>query len=227
VDAALRNLRSPASWGSGVSSWFNNMPAAAAFWDSWTMWVGSQASFVMATLLNSLNTVGNTLPAALGLLLVDWVHNSPLLHGSRADALHPPVLPDKLSEGGFYAVTKAAVGRNSSSSTGLWRSTVSAAVTAWGELIAGLSAGARLLWLGCIWLPALLSAPVMMGRFSRGRDWWLALMTLSLEASGPAFIKWGQVGVWTAGYVGTYMCHGSLTKTAWQQPDRVDLCGVL
>lgn len=182
------------SWGAagGVASWFNNMPAAAAWWDSWMLWVGSQASFVMATLLNSLNTVGNKLPVALGLLLVDWVHHSPLLHGSRADALHPPALLDKLPEGGFYATTKAAGGSSSSS---LWRSTARGAAAAWGELLAGLSAGARLLWLGCIWLPALLSAPLMLGCCGpTGRSWWLGLITLSLEASGPAFIKWGQVG---------------------------------
>lgn len=190
-EAVLRSIRSPSSaaWGSGVSSWFNNMPAAAAWWDSWTLWVGSQASFVMATLLNSLNIVGNKLPVALGLLLVDWVHHSPLLHGSAADALRPPTLPDKLPEGGFYAPTKA--GNGSSSNTSLWRSMVNWSAAVWGELVAGLSAGARLLWLGCIWLPALLSSP-MLG-WSSGRDWWLALMTLSLEFSGPAFIKWGQV----------------------------------
>jgi hypothetical protein len=178
----------------------------------------------MATLLNSLNTVGNKLPAALGLLLVDWVHNSPLLHGSRADALHPPVLPDKLPEGGFYAVTKAAAGRNSSSSVGLWRSTVSAAVTAWSELLAGLSAGARLFWLGCIWLPALLFAPAMMCGSPAGRVWWLGLMTLSLEASGPAFIKWGQVGGALDSSACGHICvDGSLTvtKTAWQQAESV------
>lgn len=182
------------SWGAtpgGVASWFNNMPAAAAWWDSWMLWVGSQSSFVMATLLNSLNTVGNKLPVALGLLLVDWVHHSPLLHGSRADALHPPALADKVPAGGFYATTKAAGAGGSSSSSGVWRSTVAA----WGELLAGLSAGARLLWLGCIWLPALLSAPLMLGCCGpTGRSWWLGLITLSLEASGPAFIKWGQVG---------------------------------
>jgi hypothetical protein len=223
ADSMLYGLRlhssSAPSWGSGVSSWFNNMPAAAAFWDSWTLWVGSQASFVMATLLNSLNLVGNKLPVALGLLLVDWVHNSPLLSGSRADALHAGHLPDKLPEGGFYAATSkaAASSKASSSSKGsLWRSTGGAAATAWRELLAGLSAGARLLWLGCIWLPALLSAPVMLG--SPGfRGWWLALMTVSLEASGPAFIKWGQVRLacllvgWThAGWIAGVLWTGKL-----------------
>lgn len=196
------------SWGAagGVASWFNHMPAAAAWWDSWMLWVGSQASFVMATLLNSLNTVGNKLPVALGLLLVDWVHHSPLLHGSRADALHPPALPNKLPEGGgFYAATKAA---GSSSSSSVWRTTARGAAAAWSELLAGLSAGARLLWLGCIWLPALLSAPLILGCCGpTGRSWWLGLITLSLEASGPAFIKWGQVGVFLWG-----VCRGDQSQ---------------
>jgi hypothetical protein len=155
---------------------------------------------MMATLLNSINLVGNKLPVALGLLLVDMAHNSPLLCGSRADALHQPTLPSTLPEGGFYAAAgpagKSAAAGGSGSRGGvaqLWRSTASTAAAVWSELVNGLSAGARLLWLGCIWLPALLTAPVLLG-WPSGRNWWLALMTLSLEASGPAFIKWGQVG---------------------------------
>lgn len=188
----------PPSWGAGVSSWFNTMPAAAAWWDSWSLWVNQHASFMMAALLNSLNTVGNKLPGALGLLLVDFIHNSPLLHGSRADAL---VLPDTLPEGSFYAAGGPAGKAAASSSSGggglaqALRNAGSNAAAVWGEVLAGLSAGARLLWLGAIWLPALLSAPLLLG-WPGGRCWWLGLMTMSLEASGPAFIKWGQVCVW-------------------------------
>lgn len=199
----------PPAWGVGAgrssSSWFNNMPAAAAWWDSWTLWVGAQASFIMAALLNSINLVGNKLPVALGLLLVDMVHNSPLLRGSSADALHSGTLPATLPAGGFYAAAgpagKAAAAAGSNNSRGgLWRSTASTAASVWTELVNGLSAGARLLWLGCIWLPALVTAPVLLG-WPRGRELWLALMTLSLEASGPAFIKWGQVRKTWAGVV--------------------------
>jgi hypothetical protein len=58
-------------------------------------------------------------------------------------------------------------------------------------------------------MPALLSAPVLLG-WSTGRSCWLALMTYSLEASGPAFIKWGQVrwccvlGLWWGHSLVTY-----------------------
>lgn len=146
----------------------------------------------MATLLNSLNLVGNKLPVALGLLLVDMAHNSPLLVGSRADALRPPpVLPATLPA----AAKTLSISSKTKPATlaQLCRSTASNAAAVWGEVVSGLSAGARLLWLGCIWLPALLSAPVLLG-WPSGRGVWLTLMTLSLEASGPAFIKWGQVG---------------------------------
>lgn len=188
---AAHSIQGP-SWGAGVSSWFNTMPAAAAWWDSWSLWVGEHAAFAMATLLNSLNLVGNKLPVALGLLLVDMAHNSPLLFGSRADALRPPpVLPATLPP----APKTLSISSSSkpASLAQLCRSTASNAAAVWGEVVSGLSAGARLLWLGCIWLPALLSAPVLLG-WSSGRGVWLTLMTLSLEASGPAFIKWGQVG---------------------------------
>jgi hypothetical protein len=181
-------------------------PAAAAgrWWDTWVMWVDRRsAALLMASLLNSLNSVGHKLPVALGLLLVDMAHSSPLLGGSRADAWEPQVLPASLPAGGFYAnggpaaatlaAADAACGGGASSSAASGGGARARAASAWSELGAALSASARLLWLGCIWLPALITAPLLVHGSARWRAWWLALMTLSLEASGPAFIKWGQV----------------------------------
>ncbi|WIA28428.1 hypothetical protein OEZ86_010973 [Tetradesmus obliquus] len=121
-------------------------------------------------------------------------HNSPLLGGSRADSLQAAYLPANLTEGGFYsdggavyaataAAAAAEAGRKDSSSQ---------QQGAWAGVAAALSAGARLLWLGCIWLPALVTSPAALWGGAAARAWWLVLLRLSLEASGPAFIKWGQ-----------------------------------
>jgi hypothetical protein len=161
----------------------------------------------MASLLNALNTAGAKLPMALGLLLMDFVHHSPLLGGgARADAFERQVLPASLADGGFYATggraaadcagAGAAAGSSAApgGSGGTRRGVRGMAAAVWGELSMALSVGARLLTLGAIWLPALLSAPLLLGwGGQRGRSMWLALMTLSLEVSGAAWIKWGQV----------------------------------
>eukprot|EP00775_Hariotina_reticulata_P012052 gene12052-12194_t len=158
-------------------------------------------------MLNALNLVGNKLPVALGLLLVDMAHSSPLLGGSRADSLQVAYLPDHLPEGGFYATggyAAAALASEAGSSSGKLssggsssstrpRRCLEAAQAAWEEAGAALAAGARLVWLGVIWLPALVTAPLALSPWGLGlREMWLVLLRLSLEVSGPAFIKWGQ-----------------------------------
>jgi hypothetical protein len=166
----------------------------------------SSSGLLLSSMLNALNSVGNKLPVALGLLLVDMAHNSPFLGGSRADSLQIAYLPDRLPEGGFYATggqaaaaalagdTPASSGKSLSSSSTSTRSRIylEAAQAAWGEAGAALSAGARLIWLGVIWLPALVTAPLALSPWGLGREMWLVLLRLSLEMSGPAFIKWGQ-----------------------------------
>jgi hypothetical protein len=167
---------------------------AAGWADTWSLWVDKTSGLLLASLLNALNLVGNKLPVALGLLLVDMAHNSPLLGGSRADSLQAAYLPNDLAKEGFYsdggavyAATAAAVAAEAGRKDGSGQQQ-----GAWAEVIAALSAGARLLWLGCIWLPALLTSPAAVWGGAAARAWWLVLLRLSLEASGPAFIKWGQ-----------------------------------
>jgi hypothetical protein len=173
----------------------NSAQQLAAGWaDTWSLWVDKTSGLLLASLLNALNLVGNKLPVALGLLLVDMTHNSPLLGGSRADSLQAAYLPNDLAKDGFYsdggavyAATAAAVAAEAGRKDGSGQQQ-----GAWAEVTAALSAGARLLWLGCIWLPALLTSPAAVWGGAAARAWWLVLLRLSLEASGPAFIKWGQ-----------------------------------
>lgn len=190
---ATRGLSSSAAVAAAASR--SSAQQLSAGWaDTWSLWVDKTSGFLLASLLNALNLVGNKLPVALGLLLVDMAHNSPLLGGSRADSLQAAYLPANLTEGGFYsdggavyaataAAAAAEAGRKDSSSQ---------QQGAWAGVAAALSAGARLLWLGCIWLPALVTSPAALWGGAAARAWWLVLLRLSLEASGPAFIKWGQ-----------------------------------
>lgn len=173
------------------SSALSARAAAAGWWDGWALWVNRSPGFLLSSLLNALNLVGNKLPMALGLLLVDMTHNSPLFSGSQADSLQQPYLPDQVPA--FYAN-----GGPAGSDQKLQRSQISdhRSVTAlvqgfWSEALEAASAGARLIWLGVIWLPAAITAPVVL-TWGFGRSWWLVLLRVSLEASGPAFIKWGQ-----------------------------------
>lgn len=185
-------LRTAAANGSSALS--ARAAAAAGWWDSWTLWVDKTSGLLLSSMLNALNLVGNKLPAALGLLLVDMAHNSPLLGGSRADSLQLPYLPDELPQGGFYAdgglaaATAAAANKQLNTDH---RSIATFVQSCWSEATAAVAAGARLIWLGFIWLPAAVTAPVALW-WGLGRDWWLVLLRLSLETSGPAFIKWGQ-----------------------------------
>ncbi|KAF6264395.1 hypothetical protein COO60DRAFT_1457553 [Scenedesmus sp. NREL 46B-D3] len=167
---------------------------SAGWADTWSLWVDKTSGLLLASLLNALNLVGNKLPVALGLLLVDMAHNSPLLGGSRADSLQAAYLPTNLEQAGFYsdggavyAATAAAAAAEAGRKDGSGQQQ-----GAWSEVAAALSAGARLLWLGCIWLPALATSPAAVWGGAAARAWWLVLLRLSLEASGPAFIKWGQ-----------------------------------
>ncbi|KAG2497982.1 hypothetical protein HYH03_004241 [Edaphochlamys debaryana] len=53
-----------------------------------------------------------------------------------------------------------------------------------------LAARAAYLW--CLFLPAVLSAPIVVALNGPGRETWLRLVQWTLEHAGPAFIKWGQ-----------------------------------
>lgn len=195
------------------------LPPAAAWprYDSWALWVDRTSGLLLSSLVNALNTAGGKLPAALGLLLVDMVHNSPMLGGGcRADALSLPppaglhAQPSVGFVGGVSALatqqgTHKTAAQSGDNPTGMLqqllhaphrvRAAAAAAWTslggAWAGSGAALAAGARLIWLGVLWLPALITAaPVMW--WGVGRPAWLILLRVSLEASGPAFIKWGQ-----------------------------------
>eukprot|EP00879_Flechtneria_rotunda_P008359 GHRR01008756.1.p1 GENE.GHRR01008756.1~~GHRR01008756.1.p1 ORF type:complete len:681 (+),score=254.61 GHRR01008756.1:243-2285(+) len=172
----------------GVSS-----STTAGWWDSWVYWVSSGTGYTLASLLNALNLVGNKLPVALGLLLVDMAHNSPLFGGSLADSWDPAVLPDKVPPGGYYAAGGAAGAAAAADGATAGQVSGSRGLTqqVWQEALSAFAAGARLIWLGFIWFPTLASAPLVLWS-GIGRDWWLVLLRVSLEFSGPAFIKWGQ-----------------------------------
>jgi aarF domain-containing kinase len=55
-----------------------------------------------------------------------------------------------------------------------------------------ISAGARLIWLLCLFLPLIVATPFALQWGYLPRAWWMQLLRGTLEAAGPAFIKWGQ-----------------------------------
>lgn len=193
---------------------------AAGWWDTWALWGDKTSGFMLSSLLNSLNLVGNKLPMALGLLLVDMAHNSPMLGGSRADSLESAYLPDRLPEGGFYAdggaVYTAASsngkdGSSSSNDSTYWESMQGA----WSEVSAALAAGSRLIWLGCIWLPALVTSPaVMWGGVVRA--WWLVLLRLSLEVGVTGDVQLLQVRAQPANWAITAFTLAACCSDLWR-----------
>lgn len=125
---------------------------------------------VHAAILNALNLAGYHLPRALGLLIAEMSRNSPWLHGTSADAvdmfLEPPTAPQLTAWSAWPLVFLS-------------------------DVFAALTAAGRILWLAVLFTPIALSAPLALA-YGFKREEWMELFRATLEAAGPAFIKWGQ-----------------------------------
>ena len=164
-----------------------------------------------AALLNALAVVAPHLPVALGLLLVDFVAGFPLLRlrlASSADAAEallplPPLVGASVLFAGDDDPALPRDPRAASASSMPWAfggflaAPLARAALAARRLASALSAAVRVAALAAIFLPLALLAPLALsqGLGYPGRARWMSLLVSTLEAAGPAFIKWGQ---WSA-----------------------------
>ena len=150
------------------------------------LWGMERCWRVGSTLLNALTIVSPHLPMALGLLTADMISQAWFSSASAQSVQWEVVVPEDPSS----ATGVAAAEQKYKKSPSPWSLACWAAML--DEAAAALSAGARLVWLLVLFLPLFAATPLALQLEVLPRGWWLVLLRGSLEAAGPAFIKWGQ-----------------------------------
>jgi aarF domain-containing kinase len=178
--------------------------AAGGGWTALMSWAGEGMWAAQAAILNALNLAGSHLPMALGLLLADWLNDSPLLRGALGEAEAHPWEAVAVGGGGAHGAGSAcapaaappavAAVAAASAAPPAWRRAAGAAASGAAAAWRCAAFGARLLWLAALFAPVLLTAPLALQWGWRRADW-MALLRATLEAAGPAWVKWGQ---WSA-----------------------------
>lgn len=147
-------------------------------WLSWPVfpwhrlyWFVSQSSkSVQIAVLNSIHLAGMNLPRTLGFLFAEALQNFPLLRGAGAEGfdctLEVPQTPDKFLPGSWWGQVL-------------------------GELQEAISNVMRVVWLMILFAPVAITAPLALYLDIKRLEW-MELLRKTLEAAGPAFIKWGQ-----------------------------------
>lgn len=130
---------------------------------------------------NLLAAVAPALPPLLLYLLFPWQYRALAYQISSREAFERSLADRRSSDGGKSALTAAA-----------WLSAAWAAMPlAVHRLVEEVLIAARAAFLGLLFAPMVLMAPVVV-LLGVGRNGWLDLITWTLQQAGPAFIKWGQ-----------------------------------
>lgn len=148
-------------------------------WASEGMWAAQ------AAILNAMNLAGSHLPKALGLLLADWVNNSPLAAGARGDS-HTPwvfVVDDHANAESAAQHAAAAAAAAAQQRGASWRRALAAALAVAGAAWAAVTFAARMAWLSVLFAPVVLTAPVAL-QWGWRRAEWMELLRVTLEAAG-------------------------------------------
>lgn len=131
--------------------------------------MNESSGYIQISIINALNLVGNQLPKMMAVFSAEILRNWTGDTRSEGFELLPPLGDTPLGGTGWLTSARAAAE----------------------SLLDAAASLARMLMLWLLFAPVVLSAPLALA-LDLKRAEWMELLRRTLEAAGPAFIKWGQ-----------------------------------